>query len=35
MAERDFLVDKICDRISQMDLRMLRMVWAYVRKLGG
>lgn len=33
MLEQEFLVKKICDYVEMMDLRTLRMVWAYVRKL--
>lgn len=33
MLEQEFLIKKICDYVEMMDLRTLRMVWAYVRKL--
>ena len=33
MLEQEFLVKKICDYVEGMDIRTLRMVWAYVRKL--
>lgn len=33
MTERDYWAFRICDLLSQMDVRLLRMVWAYARRL--
>ena len=33
MMEQEFLVKKICDYVEEMDLRTLRMVWSYIKKL--
>lgn len=33
MMEQEFLIKKICDYVEEMDIRQLRIVWAYIRKL--
>lgn len=33
MLEKEFLIKKICDCVECMNLKTLRMVWSYIRKL--
>ena len=33
MMEQEFLIKKICDYVEEMDIRQLRITWAYIRKL--